>query len=113
MSLWRKAGSLEKSMDKKGSAKNTPHIEQVVPRAAIPGGEIAIRGSGFTENGRVRPTVRFGDRLANLLVSSPNRLVVRVPEGVTTGDLTVDTGKAVSAPASVAVGVTIAENLHP
>jgi sugar lactone lactonase YvrE len=39
--------------------------------------------------------------------------VVRVPEGVSSGDVTVDTGVAVSAPASVAVGVTIADNLHP
>jgi sugar lactone lactonase YvrE len=38
---------------------------------------------------------------------------VRVPEGVSSGDVTVDTGVAVSAPASVAVGVTIADNLHP
>ena len=39
--------------------------------------------------------------------------MVRVPEGVSSGDLTVDTGVAVSAPVSVAVGVTIADNLHP
>jgi sugar lactone lactonase YvrE len=39
--------------------------------------------------------------------------VVRVPEGVSSGDVTVDTGAAVSAPASVAVGVTVADNLHP
>jgi sugar lactone lactonase YvrE len=57
--------------------------------------------------------VRFGDQPGSLLLSSPNRLVVRVPEGVSSGDLTVDTGVAVSAPVSVAVGVTIADNLHP
>lgn len=100
-------------MDKKGSAKVIPRIEEVVPGAAIPGGEIAIRGRGFTENGRVRPTVRFGDRPANLVISSSDRLVVRVPDGVTNGNLTVDNGKAVSEPASVAVGMTVAENLHP
>lgn len=57
--------------------------------------------------------MRFGDRPGSLLLSSPNRLVVRVPEGASSGSITVDTGVAVSAPASVAVGVTIAENLHP
>lgn len=97
-------------MDKAGSK---PYIEGVTPRAAIPGGEIAIRGRGLMQNGRNRPVVRFGDQLGSLLVSSPSRLVVRVPEGVVSGDLTVDTGNAVSAPVAVAVGMTIAENLHP
>jgi sugar lactone lactonase YvrE len=113
MTLWKKSSKPAKAMDKAGSPKGKPLIEQVVPRAAISGGEISIQGSGFTENGRSRPTVRFGDRLGNLLVSSPTRLVVRVPEGVVSGDLTVDTGRAVSDPAAVAVGVTIADNLHP
>src|ERR1700693_2750088 len=100
-------------MDKAGPSKTNPQIEQVAPSAAISGGEIAIRGRGFTENGGGRPQVLFGDQPGSLLVSSLNRLVVRVPEGAVSGELTVDTGSAVSAPASVAVGVTIAENLHP
>lgn len=97
----------------KAAPQEMPQIKQVVPRAAIPGGEVAIRGSGFTEDGRTRPTVRFGDKLGSLLVSSADRLVVRVPEGVVSGELTVATGVAVSAPVRIQVGVTIAENLHP
>jgi sugar lactone lactonase YvrE len=88
-------------------------IERVTPRAAIPGGEISISGRGLTQNGRSRPQVRFGDQPGSLLLISSKRLVVRVPEGVSSGDVTVDTGVAVSAPVSVAVGVTIADNLHP
>ncbi len=100
-------------MDKAGSARAKPQIERVMPRAAISGGEIAILGRGLTEDGRNRPLVRFGDQTGNVLVSSSNRLVVRVPEGAVSGELTVDTGAAVSAPVSIAVGMTIAENLHP
>lgn len=100
-------------MDKPGFFKRKPQISQVAPRAAIGGGEIGVWGSGFVENGNTRPVVRFGDQPANLVVSSPTRLVVRVPEGVTSGELTVDSGVAVSAPVSVAVGTLIAENLHP
>lgn len=111
MSLWKKPNKPNQPMDKAGKGK--PHIDQVEPRAAISGGEIAIRGTGLAENGRNRPVVRFGDQLGSLLVSSSNQLVVRVPEGVLSGDLTVDTGRAVSAPVSIAVGMTIAENLHP
>jgi sugar lactone lactonase YvrE len=90
-----------------------PQIETVSPRAAIAGGEIDFRGRGFSVNGRTRPVVWFGGQPAGLLVSSPSRLVVRVPEGVTSGEVTVDAGGAVSAPVAVAVGVSIAEGLHP
>src|SRR5215471_15857812 len=119
MSLWKKRSRLEqpgkggteaesqvesKAADKPGFFKRKPHISQVSPRAAISGGEIGIWGNGFVENGRTRAVVRFGDQPGSVLVSSPTRIVVRVPEGVTSGELTVDSGSAVSAPVSVAVG---------
>ena len=90
-----------------------PHIEKIHPGAAIAGGEVAVRGRGLAVNGRSRPVVRFGDRVASLLLASPSRLIVRVPEGATSGDLTVETDGVVSPPMPVAVGMTIAENLHP
>jgi sugar lactone lactonase YvrE len=111
MSLWKRTNY--KAGEKMTPAQTKPRIEDVSPRAAIPGGEVAIRGSGFTENGRSRPTVRFGDQAGSVMVSSSNRLVVRVPDDVTSGELTVSTGNAISAPASIAVGMTIAEELHP
>ncbi len=115
MSLWKKASKLamNKAGEKASPGRPKPRIEEVVPRAAIPGGELAIKGSGFTENGRTRPVVRFGDQAGSLMVSSATRLVVRVPEGAPSGELTVATGNAVSSPVSVAVGMTIAEELHP
>jgi hypothetical protein len=113
MSLWKKSDKPDSPAAKKGSTTSKPLIESVTPRAAIAGGEICISGRGLTHNGRGRPQVRFGDQPGSLLLSSPNRLVVRVPEGASSGNVTVDTGVAVSAPASVAVGATIAENLHP
>jgi sugar lactone lactonase YvrE len=113
MSLWKKSDKPDLTSTKKGSATDKPLIERVTPRAAIPGGDICISGRGLIQDGRGRPQVRFGDQPGNLLLCSPNRLVVRVPEGASSGAVTVDTGVGVSAPASVAVGVTIAENLHP
>ena len=121
MSLWKKHNKADppqnrpvgRSAERTGPARRKPQIELVRPQAAIPGGEIGIWGTGFTENGRTRPVVRFGEQTGSLLLSSPNRLVVRVPDGVISGELTVDTGNAVSAPVSVSVGITVAENLHP
>lgn len=104
---------MEKAAEKAERRKPEPRVEQVSPRAAISGGEIAIRGTGLTDNGNTRPVVRFGDQPGSLLVSSARRLIVRVPDGAISGDVTIDTGKAVSAPVSIALGMTIAENLHP
>jgi len=128
MSLWKKTEKPESSAEKSESketekpghpadkaavtAKNRPQITGISPGAAIPGGEIVIRGSNLAEDGR-RPQVRFGDQPGSVLLSSSNRLIVRVPEGVVSRNLTVDAGTGLSAPAPVAVGVTIAENLHP
>lgn len=113
MTLWKKSARANQPMEKQAATRHRPSITEVVPRAAISGGEISIRGSGLTQNGNTRPQVRFGDRAASLLMSSPSRLVVRVPEGAVTGEMTVDTGSAVSAPVPIAVGVSFAENVHP
>ena len=128
MSLWKKTERPE-SPAEKGEAKESqkpgqpvekvaakgkvrPQITGVNPPAAIPGGEVVIRGSGLAENGR-HPHVRFGDLPGSLLLSSSYRLIVRVPEDVLTRSLTVETPGGLSAPATVVVGRTIAENLHP
>jgi sugar lactone lactonase YvrE len=98
----------------KGSGKGAkPQIEAIEPRAAIGGGEIAIQGYGLVANGNRRPVVRFGETPGNVLVSSPTRLIVRVPDGAASGELTVDSGAGISEPRAVALGMTITEKLHP
>ncbi|HUI40686.1 MAG TPA: IPT/TIG domain-containing protein [Terriglobia bacterium] len=113
MTLWKKNSKAADGTQRSSGPGAKPRIEDVTPRAVIPGGEIALRGRGFTENGHTLPRVRFGDQAGNLVLGSPTCLIVRVPQSATSGDVTVDTGHGVSAPASVAVGLTIAENLHP
>ena len=96
------------------SEKNgIPRIEAVAPSAAIPGGEIEIRGSGFVSRSFARPLVRFGDAEASVALSGPQRLVVRVPDGATGGSVRVAAGTQESQPYPVAVGLQIADNLHP
>src|SRR5882762_2355590 len=82
------------------SEKNgIPRIESVTPAAAIPGGEVEIRGGGFSTRAQLRPVVRFGETEATLALASPQRLVARVPEGASGG--------------VVRVVMQIADNLHP
>jgi hypothetical protein len=90
-----------------------PRIEGVSPAAAIPGGEIEIRGSGFVSRSFARPLVRFGEAEASVALSGPQRLVVRVPEAASGGAVRVTSGTHESQPFPVSVGLQIADNLHP
>jgi len=90
-----------------------PHIEGVAPAAAIPGGEIVIRGRGFATRTQLRPVVRFGETDASLLLTSENKIIARVPDGASGGTLRVSAGEHESQVHAVAVGVQIADNLHP
>jgi IPT/TIG domain-containing protein len=96
------------------SEKNgIPRIEGVSPSAAIPGGEVEIRGSGFVSRTFARPQVHFGQAEASVAMSGPQRLVVRVPEGASGGAVRVAAGSHESQPFPVSVGLQIADNLHP
>jgi sugar lactone lactonase YvrE len=90
-----------------------PRIESVTPAAAIPGGEMEIRGSGFSGRPNVLPVVRFGEAEASLALASAQRLLVRVPEGASGGTVCVATAEYESQPFPVAIGMQIADNLHP
>jgi hypothetical protein len=90
-----------------------PHIERVSPMAAIPGGEIAIYGSGFTSRRGARPVVRFGETEAAVTLSSNRRVIARVPDSVSGNTVQVVSGQNESAPYPVALAYQIADNLHP
>lgn len=92
---------------------STPRVESITPAAAIPGGEIAIRGKGFAVSNNARPRVMFGDTEASLLIAAESYLVARVPEGVSGSAVRVATSHGTSSPVEMQVGVQIAENLHP
>ncbi len=89
-----------------------PQIDNVSPGAAIPGGDIFIRGSGFQASNGTRPVVRFGETEGSLLLWSENLLVARVPEGAGS-DLMVETVGGGTASFPLALGRLVAENLHP
>jgi sugar lactone lactonase YvrE len=91
----------------------TPRIESVKPGAALPGGEIAIRGSGFASRNHTRPQVQFGTSEANIMLAAENLLIACVPEGAAGGAVRVKMGSIESAPFPIALGTQIADNLHP
>jgi len=91
----------------------TPKIESVKPAAALPGGEIFIRGTGFSTRNHARPQALFGPAEASLVMAAENLLIARVPEGAAGGAVRVRAGGSESAPFPIALGVQIADNLHP
>lgn len=90
-----------------------PRIESVKPAAALPGGEISIRGSGFGVRNHLRPLVQFGPADGSLVIAGDNFLVARVPEGASGGAVRVKLGGVESAPFPLALGTQVADNLHP
>ncbi len=97
----------------KKNVNGKPHIEAVTPLAALPGGEIHITGSGLRPAELRRPRVRFGQVEGAVVISSDDVVVARVPDGATSGALTVATNGSSSNPVDVKIAVPIAENLHP
>ena len=97
----------------KKNVNGTPRIEAVEPRAALPGGEIRITGSGLRPAELRRPRVQFGEMEGAVVISSDQFVVARVPEGATSGPVVVSTNGVTSNAEEITVAVTIAENLHP
>ncbi|MBZ5596203.1 MAG: IPT/TIG domain-containing protein [Acidobacteriia bacterium] len=88
-----------------------PQIAQVSPVAAIAGGEFQIQGRGFAKADR--PRVVIGEVAAPIIISSDSFLIVRVPEGVSDGDLVIQNGEQASQAWTCDIGIPIADNLHP
>jgi sugar lactone lactonase YvrE len=87
-----------------------PHISTVVPVAAIPGGEIQIRGAGLSTEGQ--PRVTLGDTPAPIVVGSSGLVIARVPENAG-GNLIVHNGEEASPAWTCEIGVQLADGVHP
>jgi len=94
-------------------SNGTPRIESVTPAAALPGGEVSIKGSGFDTRNHTRAQVQFGAAEGSLVMAAENMLIARVPDGAEGGAVRVKMGSVESAPFPMALGVQIADNLHP
>jgi hypothetical protein len=55
-------------------------IKNVMPKAALPGGEVIIEYSGLELAGTSQPEVRFGDFNAQVTMASNDHIIAKVPE---------------------------------
>jgi hypothetical protein len=89
-----------------------PEITEIAPSAAIPGGEIQIRGKGLAPEGR--PRVSIGDTDAQVVIGSDSLVIARVPDTASAGDIVVSAdGGRESNTFSCDIGVQIVDNVHP
>jgi sugar lactone lactonase YvrE len=91
-------------------------IKNVVPKAALPGGEVIIEYSGYELAGTSQPEVRFGDFAAQVTMASSNHIIAKVPElsaELGTSELIVATNGDTSRPFPYEIGKKLASNLHP
>jgi len=97
----------------KKNVNGKPHIDSLAPSAALPGGEIRINGSSLRPAELKRPRVQFNEVDGAIVISSDDFLVARVPDGATSGPVSVTANGHVSNAQSMKVAVPIADNLHP
>ena len=96
-----------------GTKSDGPHLVSLSPPAAMPGCEVELRGSGLLGASAVLPRVTVGDAEAVLSLSRPDRAVLQVPEGTTSGEVVLERGGVASNPLELRVAVPMAEDLHP
>jgi sugar lactone lactonase YvrE len=106
-------GITDKILGQNVSVNGKPHIKSITPSAALAGGEIRIHGSHLAPNDLSRPRVHFGEALANVVISSDELVIARVPDDATTGEVQVRNGSQNSNTHEVSVGILIADNMHP
>ena len=101
------------SLFAKKSANGKPNIENIMPSAALPGGEVRISGTGLKPPDLNRPIVRFGEAEGSIVVSSDTFVVAKVPDDAASGDVVVRADGHESNAREVRVGMLVADNVHP
>ncbi len=95
------------------SDAQTPRIDDVLPAAALPGGDVELTGANLGPNGSVPPEVLVNGEAAHLLLSRPSRLIFHVPDAATTGLVEVRTASGATHSAPLRVARELSTGLHP
>src|ERR1700680_2263769 len=80
-----------------------PRIDDVIPPAALPGGDVELIGANLGPAGGHAPTVFVDGSPAHILLSRPNSISFKVPDLASTGLLEVRTGSSISNAAPIRV----------
>lgn len=89
-----------------------PVLSSIEPQAALPGGHLTLLGTELGPE-HTTPTVEINGVPALVTLARPTRAIIRVPEGVLPGLVTLSVDGHSSNALPVAIAVPMAENLHP
>ena len=90
-----------------------PRIDDIVPAAALPLGEVELIGAHLGPLAFGPPAVLVDGHSAHVLLSRPTRLALRVPEDASTGLVEVRSPSGASNAALLRVARKLSEGLHP
>lgn len=90
-----------------------PRIDDVIPAAALPSGEIELVGAFLGPHTAGPPSVYVDNHQARVGMSRPGRLVFRVPEEALTGLIEVRSPGGVSNGVSLRIARELSSGLHP
>lgn len=95
------------------SSENSPHIDSLAPEAALPGGEVELRGHALCSEGYKQPSVTIGEHAATVTMSRSGRVLVSVPPATISGNVQLRVNGHSSNSLPVSIGVAIADNMNP
>lgn len=95
------------------STENSPHIASIAPAAALPGGEVELRGQRLAPQGFRQPAATIGEQRAPVMMSQQSRVSLHIPHGAISGDVQLRIDGDASNAVPLAVGIAIAENMDP
>jgi sugar lactone lactonase YvrE len=98
---------------KEAPIPNTPKIEAAHPDAALPGGEIEIRGSHLGAVSSRLPIAVVDGVVAPILLSRADRMLVRIPDDVQSGKFEIRQNGRSSNAIQLKIARLVQENLHP
>jgi sugar lactone lactonase YvrE len=90
-----------------------PRIDDIVPPAALPLGEVELIGANLGPLSFGPPAVLVDGQSAQVLMSRPTRLALRVPEDASTGPIEVRSPSGASNAVPLRVAHQLSEGLHP
>ncbi len=90
-----------------------PRIDDLIPSAALPLGEVEIAGVNLGPHNSALPRVVIGSYTASLIMCRPGRIAFRVPEQATTALVEVRSPDGVSNATPLRVARELSDGLHP
>jgi len=90
-----------------------PRVDDVVPAAALPLGEVELKGVFLGPQNFSLPTVYVDGDRSQVLMSRPTRLAFRVPGNASTGIIEVRTPAGAANTSALRVARKLTDGLHP